>query len=62
MGTEDNDHAARAIKLSHAWAASCTCGWLGADYRKQAQATKQALEHEQDPSPPELLPWGEREH
>jgi hypothetical protein len=57
-----SEHEAKAVKMSHAWVAECSCGWLGADQTIEANAAEDAADHERDPSQLELIPWSPEQH
>ena len=57
-----SEHEAKAVEMSHAWVAECTCGWLGSDHKTEGRAAKDAVEHERDPSQPEIVPWTPSRH
>jgi len=50
------------VKMSHAWLAECSCGWLGAAQTVEADAAMEAEGHERDPSQPEIIPWSPDHH
>src|SRR5215207_1185385 len=58
------EHLARAVRLSDAWVAQFSYGWLGSDYGSEPDAPAQAEMHEREERPAWDLerpePWGPR--
>jgi hypothetical protein len=53
---------AKAVKMSHAWVAECSFGWLGADQTVEANAAWKPRATNAIPFPPEIVPWSPERH
>ena len=50
-------HRAGVVHMSHAYVATCSCGWLGGDHQTPGPAEQEAADHEANPEPVPVVPW-----